>query len=468
MTERDAESMAEKSETHTEGSGRNPRGTVRGASNVTARREDSSPEDEQMMEAVVERENMLTALQRVMSNRGAAGVDKMTVEELKPYLREEWRRIKEELLGDEYRPSAVLKVEIPKADGKGVRKLGIPTVLDRLIQQALHQVLSPIFEGDFSESSYGFRPGRSAHDAVRQARAYVSEGRRWVVDIDLEKFFDRVNHDILMSRLARRIKDKRILGLIRRYLQARMMEGGLVSQRREGTPQGGPLSPLLSNILLDELDKELERRGHKFCRYADDCNVYVKSRSAGERVKESITRFLEKRLRLKVNEEKSAVDRPWKRKFLGYTMTWHREPRIKVAENSVTRLKMKLREILRRGRGRNIGRLIEEELTPLLRGWMNYFKLAEVKIIFEELDSWIRRKLRCVIWRQWKRVFVRAKCLMKRGLERDRALKSAMNGRGPWWNAGASHMNDAFPKSYFDRCGLVSLSDQRLKFQRTS
>jgi len=468
MTARDADSMAEKSETRTCGSGRKPRESGAGASRVTARREDSSPECEQLMEAVVERENMVTALQRVMSNRGAAGVDKMTVEELKPYLKEKWKRIKEELLSGEYRPSAVLKVEIPKADGKGVRKLGIPTVIDRLIQQALHQVLSPIFDGSFSESSYGFRPGRSAQDAVRQARAYVSGGRRWVVDLDLEKFFDRVNHDILMSRMARRIKDKRVLRLIRRYLQAGMMEGGLVTQRREGTPQGGPLSPLMSNVVLDELDKELERRGHKFCRYADDCNVYVKSRSAGERVKESITRLLEQRLRLKVNEEKSAVDRPWKRKFLGYTMTWHREPRIRVAESSVKRLKMKLREILRRGRGRNIGRLIEEDLTPLLRGWMNYFRLAEVKGIFEELDSWIRRKLRCVIWRQWKRGFARAKGLMKRGLERDRALKSAMNGRGPWWNAGASHMNEAFPKSYFDRSGLVSLQDQRLKFQRTS
>jgi len=273
--------MAEKPESRSGGSGRKSQETEAGASGVTARGEDSSPECEQLMEAVVERENMQAALQRVMSNRGAAGVDGMTVEELKPYLREEWKRIKEELLAGEYRPSAVLKVEIPKADGKGVRKLGIPTVKDRLMQQALHQVLSPIFDGGFSESSYGFRPGRSAQDAVRQARAYVSDGRRWVVDIDLEKFFDRVNHDIMMSRLARRIKDKRILRLIRRYLQAGMMEGGLETQRREGTPQGGPLSPLLSNILLDELDKELERRGHKFCRYADDCNVYVRSRSAG-------------------------------------------------------------------------------------------------------------------------------------------------------------------------------------------
>lgn len=467
MTARDADSMAEKSEARTCGSGRKSRESGAGASRVTVRREDSGPETEQLMEAVVERENMVAALQKVVSNRGAAGVDGMTVEQLKPYLKEEWKRIKEELVRDEYRPKPVLKVEIPKADGKGVRKLGIPTVVDRLIQQAMHQVLSVIFEPSFSESSYGFRPGRSAHEAVRQARAYVSEGRRWVVDIDLEKFFDRVNHDVLMSRLARRIKDKRILRLIRRYLQAGIMEGGLVSQRREGTPQGGPLSPLLSNILLDELDKELERRGHKFCRYADDCNVYVRSRSAGERVKESITKFLEKRLRLKVNEEKSAVGRPWERKFLGYTMTWHREPRLKVSDGSVKRLKMKLREILRRGRGRNIGKQIEEELTPLLRGWMNYFRLAEVKGIFEELDSWIRRKLRCVIWRQWKRTFARAKGLMKRGLDRERAFKSAMNRRGSWWNAGASHMNAAFPKSYFDRSGLLSLQDQRRRLQIT-
>ena len=460
--------MAEKPEARSEGSGRKSREYERGASSVTARREDSSPETEQLMEAVVERWNMQAALQRVMSNRGAAGVDKMTVEELKPYLKEEWKRIREELLAGEYEPAPVLKVEIPKAEGKGVRKLGIPTVVDRLIQQAMHQVLSPIFEPGFSESSYGFRPGRSAQEAVRQARAYVGEGRRWVVDLDLEKFFDRVNHDILMSRLARRIKDKRILRLIRRYLQAGMMEGGMVTQRREGTPQGGPLSPLLSNILLDELDKELERRGHKFCRYADDCNVYVKSRSAGERVMKSITRFLEERLRLKVNEEKSAVGRPWERKFLGYTMTSHREPRIKVAESSVRRLKGKVREIMRRGRGRNIGKLIEEELTPLLRGWMNYFRLAEVKVIFEELDGWIRRKLRCVIWRQWKRTWPRVKGLMRRGIAKDRALKSAMNGRGPWWNAGASHMNEAYPKLYFDRCGLVSLLDQRLSIQRTS
>jgi len=383
-------------------------------------------------------------------------------------LREHWPGIKEELLAGDYQPLPVRKVEIPKPDGKGMRMLGIPTVVDRLIQQALQQVLSPLFEVSFSESSYGFRPQRSAQQAVLKAREYVRAGRRWVVDLDLEKFFDRVNHDILMSRLARRIKDKRVLRLIRRYLQAGMMVNGLTTVRREGTPQGGPLSPLLSNILLDELDKELERRGHKFCRYADDSNIYVQSRSAGERVMKSITRFLERRLRLKVNVEKSAVARPWERKFLGYSLTWHREARLKVAASSVQRLKGKLREIFRRGRGRNIGQLIEAELTPLLRGWMNYFRLAEVKGIFDELDSWIRRKLRCLIWRQWKRTYTRAKHLMRRGLAKAQALKSAMNGRGPWWNAGASHMHAAFPKSYFDRCGLLSLLEQRLCFQLAS
>jgi len=303
---------------------------------------------------------------------------------------------------------------------------------------------------------------------VHKAREYVRAGRRWVVDLDLQKFFDRVNHDVLMSRLVRRIKDQRILRLIRRYLQAGMMANGLATARREGTPQGGPLSPLLSNILLDELDKELERRGHKFCRYADDSNIYVQSRSAGERVMKSISRFLEGRLRLKVNAEKSAVARPWERKFLGYSLTWHREARLKVAASSGQRLKEKLREIFRRGRGRNVGRLIEAELTPLLRGWMNYFRLAEVKGIFDELDSWIRRKLRCLIWRQWQRTAARVKGLMKRGLADAQARKSATNGRGPWWNAGASHMNAAFPKSYFDRCGLLSLLEQRHRLQLAS
>jgi len=468
MIKGDAERRAEKLESHPEGSRRNWREEGLGASRVTARREPSGPETEQLIEAVVERENMWSALKQVERNRGAAGVDKMTVEQLRAYLREHWLRIKEELLAGNYQPLPVLKVEIPKPGGQGVRMLGIPTVIDRLIQQALHQVLSPLFEPNFSESSYGFRPHRSAQQAVLKARGYVREGRRWVVDIDLEKFFDRVNHDVMMSRLARRIKDKRVLRLIRRYLQAGMMTNGLATARREGTPQGGPLSPLLSNILLDELDQELERRGHKFCRYADDCNIYVQSRNAGERVMKSVTRFLGRRLRLQVNAAKSAVARPWERKFLGYSLTWHREARLKVAASSAQRLKEKLREIFRRGRGRNVGRLIEAELTPLLRGWMNYFRLAEVKGLFDELDSWIRRKLRCLIWRHWKRTITRAKGLMKRGLNESRAWESATNGRGPWWNAGASHLHTAFPKSYFDRCGLLSLLEQRLRFQLAS
>ena len=465
MSSRDADRRTEMLDSHPEGSRRNWREEGLGASSGTARRENSGAEAEQLLAAVVERKNMWLALKQVERNSGAAGVDNMTVAQLRSYLREQWARIKAELLAGDYQPQPVLKVEIPKPGGKGMRMLGIPTVVDRLIQQALHQVLSPLFEPGFSESSYGFRPQRSAHQAVLKARQYAREGRRWVVDIDLEKFFDRVNHDILMSRLARRIKDKRVLRLIRRYLQAGMMSNGLTTVRREGTPQGGPLSPLLSNILLDELDKELERRGHKFCRYADDCNVYVQSRSAGERVLKSLTIFLERRLRLQVNAEKSAVARPWERKFLGYSFTRHWEARLKVATTSVQRLKEKLRESFRRGRGRNLGKLIEEELTPLLRGWMNYFRLAEVKGIFEELDSWIRRKLRNLIWRKWKRPFTRMKQLMRRGLPRVQALKSATNGRGPWWNAGAAHMHAAFPKSYFDRCGLLSLLEQRRRFQ---
>jgi RNA-directed DNA polymerase len=413
------------------------------------------------MEAVVERENMKVAYARVVSNRGAAGVDGMTVEDLKAHLVQHWPSIKEELLRGKYQPQPVLGVQIPKPGG-GERQLGIPTVVDRLIQQALHQVLSPIFEPDFSESSYGFRPGRSAHQAVRRARELVREGRRWVVDMDLEKFFDRVNHDVLMARVARKVKDKRVLGLIRRYLQAGMMQEGLARQRTEGTPQGGPLSPLLSNILLDDLDKELERRGHAFCRYADDGNIYVRSKAAGQRVMESLTRFLEQRLKLKVNAAKSAVDRPWNRKFLGYSMTSQREPRLKVAPASLERLKKSLKEELRRGRGRNLKRLIEEKLTPKLRGWGNYFHLAEVKGVFEDLDGWLRRKLRAILWRQWKRSLTRARNLMKRGLDESRAWRSATNGRGPWWNAGASHMNEAFPKRYFDALGLTSLLDMRL------
>ncbi|WP_246773922.1 group II intron reverse transcriptase/maturase [Bradyrhizobium diazoefficiens] len=406
------------------------------------------------MEEIVSRANMMTAYRRVMANKGAAGIDRMTVEQLQPYLKEHWPRIKEELLEGRYRPQPVRGVEIPKPGG-GVRQLGIPTVVDRLIQQAMHQVLMPLFDPGFSKASYGFRPGRSAHDAVLAARAHVAEGRRFVVDLDLEKFFDRVNHDVLMARVARRVADKRVLRLIRRYLRAGLMTGGITTARSEGTPQGGPLSPLLSNILLDDLDKELERRGHAFCRYADDCNIYVRTRRAGERVMASITRFLTERLRLKVNAAKSAVDRPWVRTFLGYTMTAHKQPRLRVAVKSVKRLRSKLRTTLRQGRGRTLASTVKT-LTPILRGWLQYFRLAEAKGVFEELDGWMRRKLRCVLWRQWKRPRTRLKRLMQRGLDPERAWRSAYNGRGPWWNAGASHMNDAYRAAFFTQLGLPS------------
>jgi RNA-directed DNA polymerase len=419
-----------------------------------------------LMEWVVSRENMMAALARVVGNKGAAGIDKMPVADLKPFLKEHWPRIKEDLLADRYRPQAVRGVEIPKPGG-GVRLLGIPTAVDRLIQQALHQVLMPLFDPGFSEASYGFRPGRSAHGAVQAARARVASGLRFVVDLDLEKFFDRVSHDVLMARVARKVGDKRVLRLIRRYLQAGLMLGGVATARQEGTPQGGPLSPLLSNILLDDLDKELERRGHAFCRYADDCNIYVASQRAGERVMASITRFLSERLKLTVNVAKSAVDRPWKRTFLGFTMTAHKEPRLRVAPNSVVRFKGKLKTALRQGRGRNIGRTVKD-LAPVLRGWIGYFRLADAKGIFEELDGWMRRKLRCILWRQWKRPRTRYARLLQRGLEEERAWASANNGRGPWWNAGASHMNHAFRAAFFASLGLPSLLMEHHRLNRVS
>src|SRR5581483_9568135 len=442
-----------------EGSGRQPREQDMGASSATAGPPPTRPEAEvRLMEEILSRDNMMAALRRVMANKGASGVDGMPVEQLRAYLTAHWPRIKEDLLAGRYRPAPVRGVEIPKPGG-GKRLLGIPTVLDRLIQQAMHQMLMPLFDPGFSNSSFGFRPGRSAHQAVLAVRSQMAAGRRWVVDIDLEKFFDRVNHDVLMARVARKVADKRVLRLIRRYLQAGLMLGGLAMARREGTPQGGPLSPLLSNILLDDLDKELERRGHAFCRYADDCNIYVWSRRAGERVMASVSRFLTERLRLAVNLAKSAVDRPWNRTFLGYSVTAHKEPRLRVAATSVGRLRDKLRGLFRQGRGRSVGRTVET-LAPLLRGWMQYFGLAQAKGVFEELDGWLRRKLRCILWRQWKRPRTRAQRLMQRGLDEARAWASANNGRGPWWNAGASHMNDAFRKTFFDRLGLISLLEQ--------
>jgi RNA-directed DNA polymerase len=408
-----------------------------------------------LMEVALRRENVLAAYRRVVQNGGAPGVDGMTVDDLMPYCREHWARIRKELLGGSYRPQPVRRVEIPKPDGKGKRMLGIPTVIDRMIQQVLLQVLQPIFDPTFSNDSYGFRPERSAHGAVLRAQEHIVAGHRWVVDLDLARFFDRVNHDVLMSRVARRVKDKRVLRLIRSYLQAGMMEGGVVSPRVEGTPQGGPLSPLLSNILLDDLDKELERRGHRFVRYADDSNVYVKSKAAGERVKASLERFLEERLRLQINRDKSAVARPWSRKFLGYSVTVERKTKLKIAPQSIQRLKTRLRLEFRKGRGRNLSRVIRD-LGPVIRGWVAYFRLSEVKAGFEALDQWFRRKLRCILWRQWKRPRTRAKKLRAMGLDETRSWVSAYNGHGPWWNAGASHMNQAVPTSMLRKMGLVS------------
>jgi RNA-directed DNA polymerase len=419
-----------------------------------------------LMEAVVERGNLKLAYQRVVENQGAAGVDDITVSALKDHLKQYWPQIRAKLLAGAYVPQAVRRVEVPKPDG-GLRTLGIPTVVDRLIQQALHQVLSPIFEPEFSEASYGFRPGRNAHQALKAARQYVAAGKRWVVDMDLEKFFDRVNHDLLMGKLAQTIGDARVLKLIRRYLEAGMMADGLVNPRVEGTPQGGPLSPLLSNIMLTELDRELERRGHAFCRYADDANVYVRSQRAGERVLASLTRFLSVRLKLKVNGEKSAVAEPWRRKFLGYSITWHQKPKLRIATPSLKRLEGQVRERLCGARGQSVSQAIEQ-LNPLLRGWAAYFKLTETKQALEKLDGWIRRKLRCVLWRQAKRVYTRVRMLMKRGLTEERAWRSAKNQRGAWFNAGAGHMHLAFPKSWFDSLGLVSLLDTVQRLQRVT
>jgi RNA-directed DNA polymerase len=419
-----------------------------------------------LMEAVVERGNLQRAYQRVVKNKGAAGVDDLDVSELKAHLQQHWPTIRTKLLSGNYLPAPVRRVDIPKPQG-GVRTLGIPTVVDRLIQQALNQVLQPIFESQFSDASFGFRPGRNAHQALKVARQHVAAGKRWVVDIDLEKFFDRVNHDLLMGKLAKKIDDPRVLKLIRRYLEAGMMAKGLVSPRSEGTPQGGPLSPLLSNVMLDELDRELESRRLAFCRYADDCNIYVASEQAGKNLLAGLTGWLWSVLKLKVNAAKSAVARPWQKAFLGHNITWHSAPKLRIAEVSRRRLTANVKALLRRAQGRSLAITIEK-LNPLLRGWAAYFKLSRGTTALETADGWVRRKLRCILWRQWKWPAPRARNLMQRGLSADKAWRSAFNGHGPWWNAGASHMHLALPKSWFDRRGLVSLLDTVQRLQRAS
>jgi RNA-directed DNA polymerase len=418
------------------------------------------------MERVVERSNLRLAYQRVVENKGAPGIDGLAIPQFKDWLKMHWPSVKKALLEGRYLPRPVRGVDIPKPSG-GVRTLGVPTLVDRLIQQGLHQVLQPLFEPTFSDSSFGFRPRRGAHQAVRQAQEYIRAGKRWVVDIDLEKFFDRVNHDVLMARVARQVSDARVLRLIRRFLQAGMMSEGLVKPRREGTPQGGPLSPLLSNILLNDLDHELERRELAFCRYADDCNIYVGSRAAGHRVMKGVRAYLEDALKLKINDEKSAVARPWERRFLGYSTTAHRQSRLRIAPTSVQRLMQKVRDAMRAGRGRSLAHTIED-LNPLLRGWITYFRLTDVKGVLEALDSWMRRRLRCLLWRQWKRQGTRDRKLRALGLSADRAHLSAGNGYGPWWNAGAAHLHIALPAQYFTSKGLVSLvgTHQQLQSSR--
>jgi RNA-directed DNA polymerase len=438
----------------TEGRGEAPKTVGEGTEPSTAKSATERPATERLMEEVCERENVNKALRRVKSNQGSPGIDGMTVDKLRDYLIEHWPAIREQLIAGKYKPSAIKRVTIPKPDG-GERKLGIPTALDRFIQQAILQVLQPIWDSTFSDRSYGFRPGRSAHQAVAKAQEYIGQGKAIVVDMDLEKFFDRVNHDILMSRIARKVADKRLLKLIRAYLTAGVLENGLVSPTDEGTPQGGPLSPLLSNIMLDDLDKELERRGHSFVRYADDCNIYVKTERAGQRVMESVKHFLTRKLKLKVNEKKSAVGKPQERKFLGFSFTWGKELKRRIAPAALKRFKMKVRELM--GRGGSIPQTVKN-LAKYLTGWRGYFGFSQTPTVLQGLESWIRRRLRSIIWRQWKRGKTRYKELRQRGISHYQAAVAAGAPKGPWRMARHATVQQAFPNVYFDSLGLPRLA----------
>ncbi|MEJ9307244.1 group II intron reverse transcriptase/maturase [Priestia megaterium] len=398
-------------------------------------------------------------------NKGSHGTDGMSVKDLRRHLVEHWDAIRHALEEGTYEPCPVRRVEIPKPNG-GVRFLGIPTVTDRFIQQAIAQVLTPIFDPSFLEHSYGFRPGRRGHDAVKKAKQYIQEGYTWVVDIDLEKFFDRVNHDKLMGILAKRIPDKILLKLIRKYLQAGVMINGVVMETQEGTPQGGPLSPLLSNILLDELDKELEKRGHKFVRYADDCNIYVRTKKAGERVMKSITAFIEKKLRLKVNETKSAVDRPWRRKFLGFSFTPSKEPKIRIAKESIRRMKQRIRTMTSRSKPIPMPERIEQ-LNQYILGWCGYFSLAETPSVFKELDGWIRRRLRMCQWKEWKLPRTRVRKLQSLGVPKQKAYEWG-NTRKKYWRVAASPiLHKALGNSYWESQGLKSLYQRYESLRQT-
>src|SRR5450432_1009564 len=410
---------------------------------------------EQLMEEVCGRENCKQALKRVKANKGSPGVDGMTVHDLPGYLKQRWPAIREQLLNGTYKPQPVKRVEIPKPDG-GVRKLGIPTVLDRFIQQAVMQVLQGRWDRTFSDHSYGFRPGRSAHQAVAQAQQYIAEGHGWCVDLDLEKFFDRVSHDKLMGQIAKRVEDKRLLKLIRAFLNAGVMENGLISPSVEGTPQGGPLSPLLSNLVLDELDRELERRGHGFVRYADDCNIYVRSERAGQRVMESITHFITQALKLKVNEAKSAVARPQERKFLGFSFTAGPEVKRTIAPKSLERFKQRIREITRRAKGVSMATTIEE-LATYMRGWRGYFGFCETPEVLIALTRWVRLRLRTALWRQWKTPRRRRAALIALRVSGQLSSNTAGSGRGPWYLARSRALSTGLSNAYFKSLGLPSL-----------
>jgi len=424
----------------------------------TANDPESPASTNRLMEEVCERENLKAALRRVKANRGSPGIDGMTVDGIKDYLKQHWSAIREQLLNGTYKPKPVRRVEIPKPDG-GVRKLGIPTVLDRFIQQAVLQVLQRRWDRTFSEHSYGFRPGRSAHQAVAQAQQYIAEGHGWCVDLDLEKFFDRVSHDKLMGQIAKRVEDKRLLKLIRAFLNAGVMENGLVSPSVEGTPQGGPLSPLLSNVVLDELDRELERRGHRFVRYADDCNIYVRSELAGQRVMGSVTRFITQKLKLKVNEAKSAVARPQERKFLGFSFAIGPEVKRVIALKALDRFKKRIREITRRAKSVSMETTMDE-LAPYMRGWRSYFGFCETPEVLIYLTRWVRLRLRAAMWRQWKTPRRRRTALLALGVRPRLANNTAGSGLGPWYLAKAKALSVGLSNAYFRSLGLPSLFEE--------
>jgi RNA-directed DNA polymerase len=412
---------------------------------------------EEMLERILSKDNLNLAYKKVKSNRGSPGIDGMTVEEMLPFLKQQGESLRQSILGGEYKPQPVRRVEIPKPDG-GVRQLGIPTVVDRLIQQAIAQELTQTFDAGFSENSYGFRPKRSAHQAIIAARSYIEEGYRWTVDIDLEKFFDRVNHDKLMALVARKVKDKRVLKLIRKYLESGIMLNGIKLKSEEGTPQGGPLSPLLANIMLDELDKELEKRGHKFCRYADDCNIYVKSKKAGERVMESITKYIEEELKLKVNRNKSAVDRPNRRKFLGFSFyVMKGKAHNFIPKKPIARFKAKVKEITSRSNGTSM-EMRMEKLNQLLTGWVNYFHIADMEKVAKELDQWIGRRIRMCYWKQWKKISARHDNLVKLGVKNWKAWEYANTRKGYWQTANSPILATTLTNEYLEKQGFLSLT----------